>query len=111
MKIRAGFHLGYQCQQDTPMLLVVNIHLSRRADLLTDQILSFDRPTEAWSYIDGLGNACNRRRDDCWPRTPTPPAQLLQWAMKARRSSVANTPDCSGYHRNAMTLHCAKTSD
>ncbi|MGO7423788.1 transglutaminase family protein, partial [Rhizobium ruizarguesonis] len=50
MKIRAGFHLGYECMQPTPMLLVLNIHPSRRADLLSDQILTFDRPIEAWGY-------------------------------------------------------------
>jgi transglutaminase-like putative cysteine protease len=60
MKIRAGFHLGYECQQPTPMLMVLNIHPSRRADLLTEQVLSFDRPIEAWGYIDGFGNACSR---------------------------------------------------
>ena len=60
MKIRAGFHLGYECQQATPMLLVLNIHRSRRVDLLTEQVLSFDRPIEAWSYTDVFGNACSR---------------------------------------------------
>ncbi|MGO7373956.1 transglutaminase family protein, partial [Rhizobium ruizarguesonis] len=48
MKISAGFHLGYECMQPTPMLLVLNIQPSRRADLLSDQILTFDRPIEAW---------------------------------------------------------------
>ncbi|ANH07801.1 transglutaminase family protein [Shinella sp. HZN7] len=60
MKIRAGFHLGYECKQATPMLLVLNIHPSRRADLLTEQVLSFDQPIESWGYIDGFGNACSR---------------------------------------------------
>ena len=60
MKIRAGFHLGYECMQPTPMLLVLNIHPSRRADLLSDQILTFDQPIEAWSYTDVFGNACSR---------------------------------------------------
>jgi transglutaminase-like putative cysteine protease len=60
MKIRAGFRLGYECEQETAMLLVLNIHPSRRGDLLMDQVLSFDRPIEAWSYLDGFGNACSR---------------------------------------------------
>ncbi len=50
MKIRAGFHIGYECEHETPMLLVLNIHPSRRVDLLlTEQVLSFhdDRPIEA----------------------------------------------------------------
>jgi transglutaminase-like putative cysteine protease len=60
MKIRAGFRIGYECQQDTAMLLVLNVHPSRRADLLTDQTLSFDRPVEALGYLDGFGNSCSR---------------------------------------------------
>jgi len=60
MKIRAGFKLGYECVQPTPMLLVLNIHPSRRIDLLTDQVLNFSPPVEAWNYIDSFGNACSR---------------------------------------------------
>ncbi|MFN7026810.1 MAG: transglutaminase-like domain-containing protein [Pseudorhizobium sp.] len=60
MKIRAGFRIAYECPQDTAMLLVLNIHPSRRADLLSEQVLSFDPPIEAQSYLDGFGNACSR---------------------------------------------------
>ena len=42
------------------MLMVLNIHPSRRVDLLTDQILTFDRQIEAWYYTDVFGNACSR---------------------------------------------------
>ena len=60
MKIRAGFTLGYECPQPTAMLLVLNIHPSRRVDLLTEQKLTFDQPIDAWGYTDGFGNACTR---------------------------------------------------
>ncbi|MCS4245032.1 transglutaminase-like putative cysteine protease [Rhizobium sp. BIGb0125] len=60
MKIRAGFNIGYQCEHETAMLLVLNIHPSRRADLLTEQTLTFDRPVEAWGYLDIFGNVCSR---------------------------------------------------
>jgi transglutaminase-like putative cysteine protease len=60
MKISAGFALTYDCPQPTPMLLVLNIHPSRRADLLTEQVLRFDQPIESWGYLDGFGNACTR---------------------------------------------------
>jgi transglutaminase-like putative cysteine protease len=60
MKIRAGFHVAYEVWQPTPMLLVLNIHPSRRGDLLTDQVLAFDQPIEARDYTDGFGNACSR---------------------------------------------------
>ena len=42
------------------MLLVLEIHPSRRVDLLTDQVIGFDRPIEARGYIDAFGNACTR---------------------------------------------------
>lgn len=42
------------------MLLVLDIHPSRRVDLLTDHVLSFSRPIEAWNYIDSFGNSCTR---------------------------------------------------
>jgi transglutaminase-like putative cysteine protease len=60
MKIRVGFNIGYQCEHETAMLLVLNIHPSRRADLLTEQTLTFDRPIEAWGYLDIFGNVCSR---------------------------------------------------
>ena len=60
MKIHAGFTIGYECVQPTPMLLVLNIHPSRRGDLLTEQPLSFNQPIDAWGYTDTFGNACTR---------------------------------------------------
>jgi transglutaminase-like putative cysteine protease len=60
MRIRAGFNLTYECWQPTPMLLVLEIHPSRRVDLLTEQVVGFDRPIEARGYVDGFGNACTR---------------------------------------------------
>src|ERR1044071_10069764 len=60
MRIRAGFSLTYECPQPTPMLLVLEIHPSRRVDLLTEQVIGFDRPIEARGYIDAFGNACTR---------------------------------------------------
>jgi transglutaminase-like putative cysteine protease len=60
MKIRAGFTIAYECGAPTPMLLVLNLHPSRRGDLLTDQVLTFDPPIEARDYLDGFGNSCTR---------------------------------------------------
>jgi transglutaminase-like putative cysteine protease len=60
MKIRAGFTLAYQCPQPTQMLLVLDVHPSRRPDLLTDATVGFDPPVEPRGYIDGFGNACTR---------------------------------------------------
>jgi hypothetical protein len=60
MQIKAGFTLRYDCPQPTPMLLNLNIHPSRRADLLTPQVLSFSPHVEAWDYTDSFGNVATR---------------------------------------------------
>ena len=60
MQIRAGYALTYECPQPTPMLLCLNIHPSRRADLLTPQVLSFSPSVAVWDYVDSFGNVCTR---------------------------------------------------
>ena len=60
MRIRAGYNLTYECPQPTQMLLVLDIHPSRRVDLLSEQTIVFDQPIEARGYIDGFGNSCTR---------------------------------------------------
>ncbi|MDO8359262.1 MAG: transglutaminase family protein [Devosia sp.] len=60
MQIKAGYRLGYECGQPTPMLLCLNIHPSRRHDLLTPQTLVYSPSVEAWDYTDGFGNVCTR---------------------------------------------------
>ena len=60
MKIQAGFTLGYDCPQPTPMLLVLKVHPSRQPDLLTSDSLTFDPPVAAADYTDSFGNTCTR---------------------------------------------------
>jgi transglutaminase-like putative cysteine protease len=60
MQIRAGFSLSYDCPNPTPMLLTLNLHPSRRMDLLTPQMLSFSPAIESWDYVDSYGNVCTR---------------------------------------------------
>jgi transglutaminase-like putative cysteine protease len=60
MRIRAGFTLGYDCPQPTPMLLVLKVHPSRQPDLLTADSLTFDPPLVAADYTDSFGNTCTR---------------------------------------------------
>ena len=60
MRIHAGFDLVYACPQTVPMLLVLNIHPSRRADLLTEQRLSLAPNLQSRDYLDSFGNACTR---------------------------------------------------
>ena len=60
MQIRLGYELIYQSAQPIPMILNLNVHYSRAADLVRpDQIL-----TDPWvplsRYRDGFGNWCTR---------------------------------------------------
>ena len=60
MQIKAGYSLTYDCPAPTPMLLCLNIHRSRRADLLTPQTLKFSHGLKSWDYVDSFGNVCTR---------------------------------------------------
>lgn len=60
MHIRAGYEIIYDCAGPTPMLLVLSVHSSREADLLSPDRIVFDPPVEASSYRDMFGNTCHR---------------------------------------------------
>ncbi len=60
MKIRAGYRISYECPQPTPMLLVLSLHPSRLADLLSPQTLHVEPRLPALDYRDGFGNICTR---------------------------------------------------
>ena len=60
MKIRIGYEITYDCPKPTPMLLVLSVHPSRQADLLTPQRIVFDPPIQSTDYRDGFGNICTR---------------------------------------------------
>jgi transglutaminase-like putative cysteine protease len=60
VQIRLGYELIYQSAQPTPMILNLNVHYTRAADLIrADHML-----TEPWVplslYRDGFGNWCTR---------------------------------------------------
>ncbi len=60
MRIRAGFEITYECPEPSPMLLMLNVHPSRRSDLETPDILRNDREAPLTQYVDGFGNLCHR---------------------------------------------------
>jgi transglutaminase-like putative cysteine protease len=59
MKIRAGYDIAYECPQPTPMLLMLSVHPSRTADLITPERLQLDPAVPANPYRDGFGNICH----------------------------------------------------
>jgi transglutaminase-like putative cysteine protease len=60
MKVHVGYELIYDCPQPTPMILMVNVHFTRVADLLVADHLVTDPPVPVTPYRDAFGNWCLR---------------------------------------------------
>jgi transglutaminase-like putative cysteine protease len=60
MLIRIGYELLYQLPQPTPMILNLNVHYSRAADLVLADNIVTDPPVNTAMYRDGTGNWCTR---------------------------------------------------
>jgi transglutaminase-like putative cysteine protease len=60
MLIQVGYELVFRCPQETPMILMVNIHYSRASDLVIPDCLTTDPETPVTAYRDGFGNWCTR---------------------------------------------------
>jgi transglutaminase-like putative cysteine protease len=60
MQIRAGYELIYSFPQPTPMILALNIHHSRTADLVRPDLMQTDPPVALTAYHDKFGNWCSR---------------------------------------------------
>ena len=60
MQLRVGFEMVYQCPQEIPMLLALNIHESRTGDLVQPDTLVIDPPVPSTTYRDLFGNHCTR---------------------------------------------------
>ncbi len=60
MQIRVGFEMAYQCPQETPMLLALNVHYSRSGDIIQPDLLVTDPPVPVTQYRDLFGNWCSR---------------------------------------------------
>src|SRR5271156_1233379 len=60
MQIRVGYDLLYECPQPTPMLLMLNIHHTRAADIVTPDRMTAAPSIPVTPYRDGFGNWCMR---------------------------------------------------
>lgn len=60
MKINIGFDIIYTCSQPTPMVLMLNIHPSRVADIIEPDVLNFNPNVLKTTYFDGFWNFCTR---------------------------------------------------
>jgi transglutaminase-like putative cysteine protease len=60
MRIRIGFDIAFECRQRTPVLISLNVHPSRRADLLTPDTIQTEPAIAIADYHDSFGNICGR---------------------------------------------------
>lgn len=56
MLIRLGFELCYQLPKPTPMVLMLNVHYSRVADLVSPDHVRTSPALPVHGYRDGFGN-------------------------------------------------------
>jgi transglutaminase-like putative cysteine protease len=60
MRIRVGYELIYECPQPTPMLLTLNTHFSRVADIVMPDHIITSPSIPITPYRDEFGNWCSR---------------------------------------------------
>jgi transglutaminase-like putative cysteine protease len=60
MRIRLGYELRYTFTQPTPIILTLNIHHTRAADVIEPDLLHTDPVIPTRAYRDGFGNWCTR---------------------------------------------------
>jgi transglutaminase-like putative cysteine protease len=60
LNIRFGYELTYSCPHPTPMVLMLNVHPSRAADLLVSDAMRVEPGVAVNAYQDGFGNTCTR---------------------------------------------------
>ncbi len=60
MQIGVGYELIYHFPQPTPMLLMLNIHYTRAADILVPDIMTTTPAVPTTAYRDSFGNWCTR---------------------------------------------------
>jgi transglutaminase-like putative cysteine protease len=60
MQIHVGSEIIYQCPQQTPMILMVQVHSSRAADIIASDYLITDPLVPVNTYCDKFGNWCSR---------------------------------------------------
>jgi transglutaminase-like putative cysteine protease len=60
MHIRIGYELTYQCLQPTPMLMMLNVHPARLADLVVPDEMVVEPEVAIHRYRDCFGNLCTR---------------------------------------------------
>src|SRR5689334_17390072 len=60
MLIRAGYEIGIECNQETPLMALVSVHPSRAGDLRTPAIITSSGAAPLEAHLDEFGNLRTR---------------------------------------------------
>jgi len=99
VKIRVGYELVYECPQPTFMILMLNVHYSRVADLVEPDHIITSPQVPLAGYRDTFGNWCTRMvapageitiRSDAVVRDSGRPDAVMP---QARQTPVEQLPD------------------
>ncbi|WP_439370988.1 transglutaminase-like domain-containing protein [Bradyrhizobium sp. DASA03120] len=60
MEIKVGFEITYAALQPTPMVIMLNMHPSRQADIIGRETVVAEPDVPIRFYHDGFGNVCGR---------------------------------------------------
>lgn len=60
LTIRVGCSLDYEFAQPTPVIALARVHPSRMADRLGPETLEIEPATSTSTYVDAIGNRCDR---------------------------------------------------
>jgi transglutaminase-like putative cysteine protease len=58
--IRAGYHIGFECFQETPINLLLSVHPSRAQHVIGEHVIRFSPDVPAHDFTDMFGNVCTR---------------------------------------------------
>src|SRR5437879_13808800 len=60
MEIKVGFEIAHTAVQPTPMVIMLSIHPSRRADIIGTETIIAEPDVGIRFYRDSFGNICGR---------------------------------------------------
>jgi transglutaminase-like putative cysteine protease len=60
MEIKVGFDIAYAAAQPTPLVMMLSIHPSRRADIIGEETIVTEPEVKIGTYRDSFGNICGR---------------------------------------------------
>src|ERR1700688_4840293 len=60
MQIKVGFEIAHATAQPTPMVIMLSIHPSRRADIIGTETIAAEPNVPIGFYRDSFGNICGR---------------------------------------------------